>query len=245
MERRKYHIARREDYMKTVLSTFLFPALVISSSIVNAQSYGLPDSILFGNRDGSEMRAGLDQQIAVPVWIKTDDSVTFMTIPLATNDSFVVSRDGGMAYFPLSQWDQHTFTYQGNNIPWHGYSSEMLLGYADLNNDPRPQYYLHTNYQWVHIADFLMTTTSDTTLVGQASCLVEGISPAEDMIFFGFSDGSNGERPDRVFGCLRLENMRSRPGDANGDCAVNGIDVVYLVNYLKGMGSPPVAGDCQ
>jgi subtilisin family serine protease len=29
------------------------------------------------------------------------------------------------------------------------------------------------------------------------------------------------------------------PGDANGNGTVNGIDVVYLVNYLKGVGPPP------
>jgi hypothetical protein len=41
------------------------------------------------------------------------------------------------------------------------------------------------------------------------------------------------------------------PGDANGDGQVNGIDVVYLVNYLKGIGPPPdpllrgdANGDC-
>jgi hypothetical protein len=32
--------------------------------------------------------------------------------------------------------------------------------------------------------------------------------------------------------------------DVNGECQVNGIDVVYLVNYLRG-GAPPIDGDCE
>jgi hypothetical protein len=33
-------------------------------------------------------------------------------------------------------------------------------------------------------------------------------------------------------------------GDATGNCTTNGIDVVYLVAYLKGIGAPPVRPDC-
>jgi hypothetical protein len=38
------------------------------------------------------------------------------------------------------------------------------------------------------------------------------------------------------------------PGDANGDGQVNGVDVVYMVNYFKGFGPPPdpiLRGDCN
>lgn len=45
---------------------------------------------------------------------------------------------------------------------------------------------------------------------------------------------------------------QSLPGDANGSGEINGIDVVFLVNYLKGMGPAPspllsgdANGDCQ
>jgi hypothetical protein len=33
--------------------------------------------------------------------------------------------------------------------------------------------------------------------------------------------------------------------DAIGNCTTNGIDVVYLVAYLKGIGAPPVRPDCE
>jgi hypothetical protein len=32
--------------------------------------------------------------------------------------------------------------------------------------------------------------------------------------------------------------------DANGNCLINGIDVVFLVNYLKGSQIPPRSGNC-
>jgi hypothetical protein len=38
------------------------------------------------------------------------------------------------------------------------------------------------------------------------------------------------------------------PGDANGSNTVDGLDVIYLVNYLKGFGPPPspyLAGDAN
>jgi hypothetical protein len=38
------------------------------------------------------------------------------------------------------------------------------------------------------------------------------------------------------------------PGDCNADGQVNGIDVVFLVNYLKGLGPAPdplLRGDCN
>lgn len=34
-------------------------------------------------------------------------------------------------------------------------------------------------------------------------------------------------------------------GDANGDCLVIGSDVTYLVNYFRGCGLVPLAGDCD
>jgi len=33
--------------------------------------------------------------------------------------------------------------------------------------------------------------------------------------------------------------------DANGNCDVNGVDAIYLVNFLKGLGPAPFAGDCR
>jgi len=33
--------------------------------------------------------------------------------------------------------------------------------------------------------------------------------------------------------------------DTNGNCTTNGIDVTYLVAYLKGIGAPPVRPNCE
>jgi hypothetical protein len=56
--------------------------------------------------------------------------------------------------------------------------------------------------------------------------------------------------PRFVAGGVIIHSSRP-PGDANGSFTVNGLDVVYLVNYLKGFGPPPepllaadANGDC-
>jgi len=205
---------------------------------------GLPDSILFGNLNGSEVLAAINQRLGIPTWLKTDDSVTFLIIPISSNDSFIVSRDNGIFYPPLSLWDSRLFLLPTFG-PHYGTSCQELLGFAYLTDPRDPQNFLNTHYQWWHIADFWMTCTADTSVVGHSTSLEDGpCGPTGDLIFLGLSDGVTGIEPAAVFGRIRLVNTGLLPGDTNGDCRVNGLDVVYLVNYLKGFGSPPVVGDC-
>jgi hypothetical protein len=53
-------------------------------------------------------------------------------------------------------------------------------------------------------------------------------------------DGYSGEIPPIIPGRLAIVETSYYPGDSNGDCAVNGLDVIYLVAFLKGIGPPPV-----
>jgi len=221
----------------SILLLILLPRVAISQSHV-----GLPDSVIFGNLDGSIIEVVPGLQFSLPVWVKTDDSVSFIQSYPATNDSFIVSRDGGIVFSPLVQWDQADFL-QSEHTVRPDRTLQALLCYLDQPHDS--PYILHTNYQWVHIADYFMTATDDSGLLGITSCIEELTDPSMQYTWFGMSDGYSGEYPDLVFGCFRLTATPNIPGDTNGDCLVNGIDVMYLVNYLKGIGSPPIWGGCQ
>jgi len=213
------------------------------SSLAIAQPYiGLPDSIIFGNLDGSIIEAVSGRQFSLPVWIKTDDSVCFIQSYPASNDSFIISRDGGMVFWPLTQWDEAAFSVSEPSVR-PNWTVQDFIGYlVEPHSSP---YILYTNYQWVHIADLFLTAGTDTSLLGMTSTLDEIAGPLIEKTWFGMSDGFSGESPDLIFGGFHLTTTPNIPGDTNGDCNVNGIDVVYLVNYLKGIGSPPVWGGCQ
>jgi hypothetical protein len=126
----------------------------------------------------------------------------------------------------------------------------MILGFAYLEDPRDPQNFLFTDYQWWHIADYYATVTNDTLLAPDTSCTV--YCSWFDPPLFGWNDGVHAEIPGLALGCIRLINSDYLAGDINGSADVNGLDVVWLVNYLKGYGPPPVPilrgdtnGDCS
>lgn len=73
------------------------------------------------------------------------------------------------------------------------------------------------------------------------------IERADLLPLFRNCDNFNIYVPITIPGRLSYSEIR-QPGDANGSCVVNGIDVVYLVSYLKGIGQPPeplLSGDAN
>jgi hypothetical protein len=75
---------------------------------------------------------------------------------------------------------------------------------------------------------------------------MEGFNPANGGLLWGMQDGVIPIIPQQTFGCLYFVDYIA--GDANNSGEVNGLDVIYLVNYLKGLGQPPepiFAGDAN
>ncbi|UCC80066.1 MAG: T9SS type A sorting domain-containing protein [Candidatus Zixiibacteriota bacterium] len=187
------------DIMKFIGLTVL--CLVLGTfSAVKAQDPGNPDSLIIGNLDGTPILAGLDVQIVVPVYLKTDDSVAFMHLPVATDNDYIASRDGGTFYEPLSLWDDVSFLAPDSNSPSAGYTSQSILGFAFLAPPEDPQNYLYTNYQWWHIADYHMTTTDDISVLGDTTYTLEGINPANGDMLMGLPDGVIVVIPQTIWG---------------------------------------------
>jgi hypothetical protein len=207
-----------------------------------ADDPGQPDSLLIGFQDSfirDEIIVGLGQTVVIPVWLKTDDSVSFVHIPVSTHDNYVTSREGGNLYEPLSLFDDIGFLPPENDRPFQDYTSQSILGFAYLASSANDfwdilPYFL--DYWWFHVADFIVTTTTDTSALGDETALIEGNNSRNGGLLFGLINGDSFE-PRAVYGSLHFVSYLS--GDANGDRGVNGIDVVYLVAYLMGHGQEP------
>ncbi len=268
--------------MKTTL--FYAGLLFMLSNIAVAQTDCY--YIFYGNPDGSDFYAHIDADIEIPLWAATPaigsgcedldgngvvDSINFMYIPLASNDSIIISRNGGEAVGPLIPCNP-SFSPPDLNSPL-GFTTQSMLVFID----GYPYCLLfNSNGDTVHIANFFMHTTGDSSFIGQTVCPFQGgYSPTNGGLLWGIQGGAFPIVPAETFSCLTLVDYypgdangsgntngldvnylvnyfagfgppphTMMAGDANGDCETNGLDVVYLVSYLKGLGPPPFYGDC-
>jgi hypothetical protein len=212
--------------------------------------------IFYGNTDGSTIDVHLDSEIRLNVWAATPaigsgcedlngdgvvDSMIFMYTPLASNDSFIVSRDGGEVFYPLNPSCDGFMDIIPNSPP--GYTTQALFR---VGGGPQCVPF-NTNGVTLHVADFFMRTSDDVSLIGQTVCpFTGGSSPAHGGLLWGFQDGSTPIVPAESFSCIYFVDYL--PGDANGSGFVNGVDVIYLVAYFKGYGPPPdpiLLGNCH
>jgi hypothetical protein len=168
----------------------------------SGQDPGLQDSLIIGNLNGSVIPAALNQEIILPVWIKTDDSLTFFHTPLASDNDYIVLRLGGDLFEPLSLWDEISFLQPNSNSPSPGFTSQSILGFAYLFDPRDPQNFLYTDYQWWHVADYHMLTTDDSSALGDTICLIEGFNPANGGLLWGIPDGVTQIIPAAKYPCI-------------------------------------------
>lgn len=174
--------------------------LCFLGGLAYAQDPDEPDSIIFGNLDGSIILTALDSDILIPVWVKTDDSVAFIHIPLGTDNDFITSRDGGNLYYPLTDWDDCSFINPDIDYPIEGVSNQSIVGWADLFGGPNP--YMHTDYTWVMVAEFAMHTTDNFEVLGDTMDLFPGANPQNGTLVFGDPTGVLSWVPEAIYGRL-------------------------------------------
>ncbi len=190
----------RREAFRAILAIVGLVCLLGLPSLSHAQDPGIQDSMIIGPLNHSIILAGLNMQITVPVYIRTDDSVTFLHLPVATDNNYIVSRDGGTLFPPFSLWDDRSFLAPDQNSPHVGFTSQSILGFAYLFDPRDPQNFLYTNNLWVHIADYRMTTTSDIAVLGDTTQLVMGDNPANDTLVLGLVDGITEVHPAVIWG---------------------------------------------
>ena len=221
--------------------------LIISFIIVPCISYaydpGLPDSVIFGNLDGSHITALPGDIINIPVWIKNDEGIAAVQLSLATEDQFVVERLGGVLYDFLTFWDMVEFFNPYSDLPETGYTSQMLAGINELFQ-PWDDSLCNTQGNWLLVADFTILISSDPANLGQSFQLIEGEHPyLTNGLEFSDPTGMNTWIPDAVFGIVDI-GYKYLPGDANMHVglwppAVLNSDVTYLSGYFRGNPANP------
>jgi hypothetical protein len=195
--------------------------------------------LIYGNLDGSAIDVYLDSDIAIEVWAATPDSdnyyfdcecfgeidsINFMHTPLASDDSVISARNGGVFHYPLNTWDDVSFLTPDLNQPVNGHTSQSFLAFCDLGGPDNLPFF--TNNDTMLIAEFYMHTTADSSFLNVAVCpFQEGFNPASGGLLWGIQDGSTPIIPVQTFPCLYFVDYLA--GDANGSGDVNGLDVTF------------------
>ena len=192
----------RREAFRAALVVLGLVCLIGLPTLSFAQDPGIQDSMIFGNLNGTPILAGLNMQIIVPVYLRTDDSVTFVHLPMATDNNYVAHRDSGTILTPLSLWDDKSFLVPDPNSPRVGLTSQSILGFAYLADPYDPQNFLHTHGQWWHIADFKLTTTNNIAVLGDTTFFSMGRNPANDTLALGLSDGATEVHPAIKWGSI-------------------------------------------
>jgi hypothetical protein len=228
-------------------SLFIAAVVLCLTSLAAAQDPGY--YCIYGNRDGSTIDVYINSIINIEIWAATpgtEDPVSLIYNPLATDNDYIAQRYHGWVYAPLEDW-YVSFTPL-DTISQPGFTNRGLLTSCWFG--PSPCNPLNTGGDTVAIAYFTMRTAIDSSLMGQTVCpFIEGYSPAHGTTLWGLISGVDARIPSLTFSCLYFVEYLA--GDANGSGSVDGLDVLYLVNYLKGLGSPPdpifsgdANGDC-
>lgn len=165
--------------MKSLFIRLATPTLICLMVIAAfGQDPGGTDSLAFGNHDGSPMNIFIDSDVAIPMWFKCDENVSFAHFCLATENLFVQSRLYFIPAGPFLDWNlEGTFPVDG--WPEDGLTSQSVIGIADFSL-PHPNY-INTNGQWVLLGQFLVHTTSDIGAIGQTTDLMAGEDPVQGV----------------------------------------------------------------
>lgn len=218
------------------------PAIIIIAVMIAAPALAQTDGyyLVYGNRDGSPMRVRLASHIGVPAWGATSpdllNRMSFLHQPLASNDSFIVRREGGyVADTAIDQWGVVDFLSPAADRQTPGYTNQSLL--AIRLDDSEPGW--ETEGETLLICYYGMKVTGDIAFDDSIICpFVEGLDSVNAGLMW--ASGLFTVTPLATYPCLHLIGCENVPGDINNDSLFNALDAVYSVNYLKGYGPGPL-----
>lgn len=208
-------------------------ALIVSAAIlvigvflcageILADDPGVFDEVIIGNLDGSSIEVYPGEVVNIPVWIRNDEDVAFVHIPVSTDDQYVAARLGGNLYYPFTDWEDVFFSspYPDGNNP--GWTNQSLAGWADISGAPNP--YLNTGGSYLKVAEFTIEISPSLYNIGDITLFREGLHPQLGAIEFGDTLGANDWQPYFLGNSLKI------------------MSVVYLEN-ITGVGDIVLIGD--
>jgi len=227
---------------QTVLLAFLILLIPVKAI---AQDTGVPDSVIVGNLDRSNIIACPGDTINIPVWVKNDQDVILMYFTFAIDDQYIADHLDGSLFDILNpssnpHWDDVQFTVIYPGRPSVGLTSYPLVGISDVvppNNWVR----FNSNGVWIKLAEFTFVISNDTSLIGTTTQIIEGCNHIIPGCSFVGVDDEDDYYPRFVGGTIEIvaSGYAYRPGDANmfgggWPPAVLNSDVTYLMNYFRG-----------
>ena len=179
-------------------------SVMLLSGTVRADDPGDPDSVYIGNIDGSPILVGIGEEISVPLWLKTDDSVAFVHFPLASENYYIIERLGGeyaneycIPNMPPGYPPPGSYNFLPPDSMNQDWTNQSLVVFWDLGEG------ISTNYEWCHKFNFFMRTTTNPEVIGEeVFCFDEGYNPINGDLLFGLSDGITEVIPQVVYGSI-------------------------------------------
>jgi hypothetical protein len=204
------------------------PDPVLPPSGVDA---GIPDTIIVGNLDLTPIAAFMGDTVEVPIWVKNDELVAGINMPIAADNAFITQWLPDTFFTPLSEWDAHLFTIPEPDRQLPGYTTQSILGWADMSGPANP--FLNTNGNYSQVATMKFVAIIDTAVAGDTTQLLPGDIERLGVTAFSDSSGLVEWAPNVVGGLVVIEEGYVL-GDLNSDGDATAItDVIYGFNYFK------------
>lgn len=238
--------------------------LALAACLPFSMAMAVPDPvnfhIVYGNVDGSALSVGLDKDIEVPVWgatapagVDPADSVSFVHMPLMSNNLYITTRGGG--FFPafgVGLWDDKSFLTVDNNgtdplVPV-GFQSQSILGFAYLTDPRDPQNFIYTEGAYQLLGTYRMHTANDPGYInGYFDAFSQGHNGPNGGLLWGMSDGINGVVPMQVY-CQLFFSPNAAPVYTGPTAVTTGQGVVINLtgtdsDLLDILGITQVAGN--
>ncbi len=152
---------------KSIIVFFLLSG--IYPLLAFAQDPGMPDSVIFGNLDGSPIYS--DRVVHLPLWFKNDEDLTFMTLSVGIDRAFGHFGAQILYNYPLNSWDVCWDTlYSSSPFPeFPDYLFMTLVLMSDTGGEPNPP--LNTDSSWQQILSIRLILNSDSSLIGDTTCI--------------------------------------------------------------------------
>lgn len=204
--------------------------------------YGYP-YLIYGNHDASVMPVANGDTIDIPAWGVSYDIITFMHLPLASNDSIISARLGG--YFPdpwPGYWDDQSFL--SPESMGDGWTNQSMQAFNWFHSNG-----LFTLGDTTIICTFRLVVMADSSVIGDTIYpFREGYNAANHGLLWGLIGGLYAVIPITTYPRLVIlpsSSCHYVVGDINGDGVLNGLDAVYGVSYFKGGPLPPYNCECS
>jgi hypothetical protein len=183
-------------------------AVTFSFSLASAQLVDIVYGPLVGDAAGTIVATN-GAPISVELWVRTQPGINIVgiTIPLASNNQYVASRDDGEFDFPLHPdyglWDDVSWLAPDDQ---GAYTVQGIIGVKDLIGDPDPIGGIETNGEWWMVAQFFMTTTDGNEFVEYCDAFMAGVDPnAGPLVLTDYETGEiDPQDVTESFACLEF-----------------------------------------